>query len=187
MVRTIDVPHDFAELTGIDDLDRWPLRLVLSELHGDYATQERCLKLNDVSVPLPWRGRGIGAAAREAVCVYADMRAMVVWLAVHGSGDNPQDRATNTSRLVRWYTSFRFTEVSERAATRYHMGNYGLLLIRYPTTAGHRSVAGLPAEVRAELEQIHRPMPSRMVWTRLRAADDSETQSDDRRYDSYDG
>lgn len=183
MVRTIDVPHDFAELTGIDDLDRWPLRLVLSELHGDYATQERCLKLNDVSVPTPWRGRGIGAAALEAVCGYADVRKMVVWLDVHGSGDNPQDQATNTSRLVNWYTSLRFSEVSEGDARRYHMGNNGLLLIRYPSAAGHWRAAGLPAEVRAELEEMHRPLPSRMVWTRLRVADDSETRSDDPRYD----
>jgi GNAT superfamily N-acetyltransferase len=171
VMRTNDVPADFAKLTGIDDLDRWPLRLILSEQHGDYATQERCLKLNDVSVPSPWRGRGVGTAALEAVCVYADMRAMVVWLVVHGSGDDLRDQARNTRRLVTWYRSLGFTDVSEGEAERYHMDRNKLLLIRHPADSRQRKAAGLPADVCAEPDERHRPMPTRIVWIRMPAED----------------
>jgi GNAT superfamily N-acetyltransferase len=120
---TNHVPGDFAALTGIDDLDRWPLsRFILTEepYPGSYSTQEPCLTLDDVVMPKRWRGRGVGTAVLDAVCLYADARALAVWLSVKGSGRATLEGTMNTVRLVTWYRRFGFTDVAESEAWRWH-------------------------------------------------------------------
>lgn len=164
--RNSDVPDDFAELTGIVDLEHWPLRLLLSEQPGEYATQERCLKLHDIVVWPEWRHRGVGDAALAAVCNYADSRQMALWLVVHGSCDDPEQRANNTTLLMRWYQSYRFAAASEADVQRYHMGRSSPVMIRHPGASADNVTVNLPADVRAELAQRRQPAGFRLLWAR---------------------
>ena len=166
--RNSDIPDDFAVLTGVVDLEHWPLRLILSEQPGHYATQERCLKLHDIVVSMEWRHRGVGGAALAAVCKYADSRQMALWLVVHGSGDDPEQQAHNTRRLMRWYRSYRFTAASEADVQRYHMGRSTPVMIRRPGASADDIIVTLPADVRAEL--AHRRAPVGLRPNRVRSA-----------------
>lgn len=145
----VDVPADFAELTGVDEkwlVHGWDTRPVetfsftkrpsdrgLPEHLARYRLPiESSLKLHDIVIDEQDRGKGIGSKLLDAVVRYADIKGLPVWMCVVGEGQGTQE-VMNTARLVSWYKRYGFEKADELAQRRFDMDRCrNEEMVRYP-------------------------------------------------------
>lgn len=145
----VDVPADFAELTGVDDrllVSRWGTRPVnifyLTERPSDHGLPEHLaryrlpveasLKLNDIVIDERDRGTGIGSQLLDAAVRYADLKGLPVWMCVAGEGRGEREKM-NTERLVAWYTRYGFEMADDVARRRFEIDcRSHQEMVRYP-------------------------------------------------------
>lgn len=145
----VDVPPDFAELTGVDERllpsgwDQRPVSIfILTENPSDRGLPEHLaryrrpieasLKLNDIVIAEPDRGSGVGSQLLDAVVRYADIKRLPVWMCVAGSGGGAEE-VMNTVRLVSWYSRYGFEVADDVSRRRFEIDcRSHEEMVRYP-------------------------------------------------------
>lgn len=145
----VDVPADFAELTGVDERllasgrSANPVSIFyLTERPSDRGLPEHLarfrmpiessLKLNDIVIAERRRGNGIGTQLLNAVARYSDIKCLPVWMCVAGEGRGAEE-VMNTVRLVTWYKRYGFEMADELAQRRFDMDRCRHEeMVRYP-------------------------------------------------------